>query len=455
MNIATRSFTASGQFQVINGRRPTLAIISTFDDLCGIAGYTRSLCLQLESRFQIEVFDLEQFFMRSVDPRVRRLADDMVRRFAERLKDFDAVNIQLEHGTLGDRQIDIIRRFKMLAEAAPALSVTFHTVLQHETVNYFSVIKRLSRLDLQGANRLYFGVKHASRVNKEIYGSLRRLATVKPVSVIVHNRRDMRLMRYVHRLPKVYDHPLVFMSPQVARDLKRTTTRASIPMLARLPASSKVIGVFGFLSEYKGFESVIRALHLLPDDYHVAFFGGVHPNEIRRNDKVYSYVSTLLDEAYVNKSVFDNLKDVSVSMSVSGADASIFLSHPKDLSRRIHFLGPQTDENFAKGMAVCDLVVLPYIETGQSSSGPLSIAIEMDCRVIAARNHAFLQFARYHPDSVEFFDIGNHLELADRILSAPAFPAQGRSRPYNCDTNIDLYVAANTAEAAKASMRSR
>ena len=152
--------------------------------------------------------------------------------------------------------------------------------------------------------------------------------------------------------------------------------------------------------------------------------------------------------------MFDNLKDVAVSVNVNAADTSIFLTHPKDLSRRIHFLGPQTDENFAKGMAVCDLVVLPYIETGQSSSGPLSMAIEMECRVIAARNHAFMQFSRYHPDAVEFFDVGNHLELADRILTAPALPTEPRSRQYNCATNIDLYVAANTADAAKAAVAS-
>ena len=444
MNIATRSFTATSHIPKLGEHRPRLAIVSTFDDLCGIAGYTRSLCLQLESRFRIEVFDLDQYFMRSVDPRVRRLADGMIKRFAKRLKEFDCVNIQLEHGTLGQRQVDIIRRFKILANAAPALSVTFHTILQQANVDYLALFKRVSVLDFKGAHSLYFGVRNTSRMCNEIYGSLRRLSRRKSVSVIVHTRRDMRLMRYVHRLPRVLDHPLVFMSPDTANELKRTTTRASVPILARLPPGAKVIGVFGFLSEYKGFETVIRALHLLPDDYHVAFFGGVHPNEIRRNEKIYSYVQLLLDEGYVNKSVFDNLKNISVSVNVSASDTSIFLSHPKDLSRRVHFLGPQTDENFAKGMAACDLVVLPYIETGQSASGPLSIGVEMGCRVIAARNHAFMQFARYHPAAVEYFDIGNHLELADRILAEPAFPPESRVLQYDWTSNIEIYVQANS-----------
>jgi hypothetical protein len=35
--------------------------------------------------------------------------------------------------------------------------------------------------------------------------------------------------------------------------------------------------------------------------------------------------------------------------------------------------------------------------------------------VIASRTHTFLQFGRYHQNMIEFFDIGNHLELAGRI----------------------------------------
>jgi len=43
------------------------------------------------------------------------------------------------------------------------------------------------------------------------------------------------------------------------------------------------------------------------------------------------------------------------------------IEHPKDLSDRIHFLGPQSDVDFLAGMAICDAVVFPYLEVGQSS----------------------------------------------------------------------------------------
>jgi len=96
--------------------KPSLAVVSTFDELCGIAGYTRALVRQLEPHFALEVFDLDQFFMRSTNSGVRKKADAMIEEFCRRLKTFDSVNIQLEHGTLGAKRSDIIKRFNMIAD---------------------------------------------------------------------------------------------------------------------------------------------------------------------------------------------------------------------------------------------------------------------------------------------------------------------------------------------------
>jgi glycosyltransferase involved in cell wall biosynthesis len=424
-------------------KKPKLAIVSTFDDLCGIAGYTRFLLKQIESDFDVDVFDLDQFFMRSTNRRLRKIADRMVRDFCARAKTFDFVNIQLEHGTLGKNWRDIIRRFRWIAEASPALSVTFHTIFPHESLDYVAIARELVRLRPRGALAIITR-DHNAAMNRAICGALRRLSKYKPVNVIVHTRRDMRVMRHVHQLPSVFDHPLSFLDASDAAALRATTTRLSILGLSPLPKNAKLIGVFGFLSEYKGFEVAIRAMHLLPEDYHLLIFGGVHPHEIKREEKIYPYVRALLNETYVDKSVFDALADKSVSVAIDSTNTGLLTDHPKNIGERIHFLGAQTDEGFARGMAVCDHVVVPYLEVGQSSSGVLSIALDMGSRIIAARNHAFMQFARYHPNSVEFFEIGNHLELAERILATPAYPPEGRPNAYNVSTNRALYVAANS-----------
>jgi hypothetical protein len=56
----------------------------------------------------------------------------------------------------------------------------------------------------------------------------------------------------------------------------------------------------------------------------------------------------------------------------------------------------------------------------------------------------FLEFARYHPETVEFFDIGNHLELAERIAARRQYAARRERLHYTVETNKTIYLAANS-----------
>ena len=55
-------------------------------------------------------------------------------------------------------------------------------------------------------------------------------------------------------------------------------------MLDALPADAVLIGVFGFINEYKGIGTAIQALQHLPKNHHLLIFGGVHPQEIARGN---------------------------------------------------------------------------------------------------------------------------------------------------------------------------
>ena len=195
-------------------------------------------------------------------------------------------------------------------------------------------------------------------------------------------------------------------------------------------------------------------MHHLPKEFHLLIFGGVHPNEIKPQQPIDPVVSSLFDAGYVDTSVAERVRESSgvpaVSFAVDGSTRDLLIEHPKDLSDRIHFLGAQTDTDFLWGMAICDSVVFPYLEVGQSSSGPISQALELGCRVIASRTHTFLQFGRYHRDMIEFFDIGNHLELAGRILARPQFAPGERLPVFNVETNKAIYLAANGGPARTA-----
>jgi glycosyltransferase involved in cell wall biosynthesis len=285
------------------------------------------------------------------------------------------------------------------------------------------------------------------------YRFLRARQRTQPVSVIVHTKRDARLLRDVFRIQNVNHHPLSFIATADAEKIRKTATLDQFPLLRTFPPGAKLIGSFGFLSPYKGFETALRALHYLPEDYHLLIFGGVHPQAIKREQVIDPYIQTLLDEAHIGQSILDtmNVKGTPLSLNLDAASKDLLSRHPDDLYRRVHFLGVHNDEAFMRAMVLCDMVVLPYLEVGQSSSGPIAMALEMGCRVLASRTLAFLQFARYHPNQIEFFDIGNYAELADLILADTPASGGERQLDFHTGTNTTMYLEASQPRFSKLS----
>jgi glycosyltransferase involved in cell wall biosynthesis len=421
--------------------------------MCGIAGYTRALEQQLRPHAEVTVFDLDQYLLRSPHKRVQRLADKHIKEIAARLREFDSINIQLEYGTLGRTTRQILRRFRKLVTAAPAVSVTFHTILGQDPVDWAAVGFSLVTGRIVSAFRTISAFHRNRDLGARTYRFLRARQRTQPVSVIVHTKRDARLLRDVFRIQNVNHHPLSFIATADAEKIRKTATLDQFPLLRTFPPGAKLIGSFGFLSPYKGFETALRALHYLPEDYHLLIFGGVHPQAIKREQVIDPYIQTLLDEAHIGQSILDtmNVKGTPLSLNLDAASKDLLSRHPDDLYRRVHFLGVHNDEAFMRAMVLCDMVVLPYLEVGQSSSGPIAMALEMGCRVLASRTLAFLQFARYHPNQIEFFDIGNYAELADLILADTPASGGERQLDFHTGTNTTMYLEASQPRFSKLS----
>ncbi|HEX3576840.1 MAG TPA: hypothetical protein VHU42_19745 [Rhodopila sp.] len=422
-----------------------LAIISTYDEMCGIAGYTRALERNLRPHAQVTVFDLDQYFLRSPHARVQRLADRHIKEIAARLGEFDSVNIQLEYGTLGRTTNQIVRRFKMLVKAAPAVSVTFHTILGHEPLDWQAIGRNLITGRVDRAIRTVSAFRRNRDLASRIYRFLHAWQRSHRVTAIVHTKRDARLLHDVFRIRNVSHHPLSYVDVKEAERLRASATRDRFPVLTTLAPDTKLIGSFGFLSPYKGFETALRALHYLPDDHHLLIFGGIHPQSIKRELALDPYIQTLFNESHIGQSLLDTVseKAAPLTLNLDAVSKDLLTRHPEDLHHRVHFLGVHNDESFLAAMALCDVVVLPYLEVGQSSSGPIAMALEMGCRVLASRTLAFLQFARYHPNQIDFFDIGNFAELADLIRAAVPAPGPNRQLTFNAHTNTAVYLQAS------------
>jgi glycosyltransferase involved in cell wall biosynthesis len=443
-------------------RRETLAIVSTSSKLCGIAAYTAALQRQLAEAFDITVFDLNQYLLRSPHHQIRKLGDRHIKEICRAIRQFDAVNLQLEHGTLGRRGADIHRRFCWITDAAARLSVTFHTLPMPPAFDAMAFAKALATFKFRKAAQMQAEFRRMHHLSYGIARQLRRVQGYKPVSAIVHNRRDRLDARYLYGIRQVFDHPLSYLAADDVEAIRAGATRRSFPMLGQLPADAVLVGVFGFINPYKGIGTAIEALHYLPENHHLLIFGGVHPWEIAPQQTRHPHVSALFDRANIDTTLYAELGADAGAGGDAGADAGanrnppqlilgpdcdlqrLLGRHPRDLSARIHFMGALAEEEFFRGMAVCDAVVFPYLEVGQSSSGPISQALELGCRIIASRTHTFLEFAEYHKNAIEFFDIGNHLELAERLVARPQFGPRRDLPEFNVATNKAVYLLANS-----------
>jgi glycosyltransferase involved in cell wall biosynthesis len=358
-------------------RREGLAIVSTSSKLCGIAAYTAALQRQLHNAFDITVFDLNQYLLRNTHRRVRKLADRHIKEICHAIRGFDVVNLQLEYGTLGRYGSDIHRRFCWLTSAAPRLSVTFHTLLMPPALDRAAFAKSLVTLNFKAAARMQAEFHRNRLLSYGIARQLQRMQRYKRVSAIVHNRRDLFDARYLYGIRDVVDHPLSFLDGSEIETIRAGASRRQFPMLDELPPDAVLVGVFGFLNEYKGIGTAIQALHHLPKNHHLLIFGGIHPQEIARGQQRHPYISSLFHQAYVDTTLYDRLKESNAPGGpplVVEADRGLrelLDAHPRDLSQRIHFMGALAEADFVAGMALCDAVVFPYLEVGQSASGPI------------------------------------------------------------------------------------
>jgi glycosyltransferase involved in cell wall biosynthesis len=201
---------------------------------------------------------------------------------------------------------------------------------------------------------------------------------------IVQTKREKRNFSYTGIPPEtIFDQPLSFVTKDRREAMNYDEARESVRKAYGV-SRGRVIGCFGFLSPYKGIEVAINALEHLPKDFTLLVAGGLHPEGIRPHSVMQPYVDTLIAAA-------------------------------EQHSGRVHFLGALDDDDFMKVLAACDAVVLPYAEVGQTSSGPASMALDLQKPVYCSRNYCFRELEKYQKNVISLFEIGNYVELAQKL----------------------------------------
>jgi glycosyltransferase involved in cell wall biosynthesis len=235
--------------------------------------------------------------------------------------------------------------------------------------------------------------------------------------LIVHTLRAQKQIFNFCNYNNVDVHPLKIVPEEFHTNsniLKKICVDNSIS------ENCKLIGMFGYISAYKGHLDAIEALALLPKNYVLLIFGRQHPQTIKDSQRMDDYLERL-KLTITNKENRKLLKD------------------------RVFFMGELTDEDFFSVTENVDIVWLPYYENGQDGSGIASICLDQSPRVLCSTSFAFDELFRLiQYNNVVRFDIGNSLELATKtkafLHKTPPSKPYAKESSYSIKQQAMLYV---------------
>ena len=315
-----------------------LAIVSSYAESCGNADFTKVLHDSIEkyTDIEVEVLELNLTLLQSIDRKIRRSADAHIADLCKQLKKFDAVNIQMELGLFGTLPKDIKARVDSLLSANQKTTLTMHSPrLISSSASARDAIKQILNLKIiSGIKALLNSLKSNLHVN--INRNVLNAAISHKCRVIVHTGRAKNQIEKLFDYSNTDIHPLKFVSDDFQPD---SSILQNIRKELNLPDDAVVVGMFGYISAYKGHLDALKALEFLPDNHYLLIFGRQHPQTLRSDGKVDEYLSKL------QKAIIE-----------------------KELAKRVFFLGELNDNDFMQVAAGVDVAWLPYYENGQDGS---------------------------------------------------------------------------------------
>jgi glycosyltransferase involved in cell wall biosynthesis len=400
------------------GKRPRLAIVSSWNENCGNASYTYALKKEYERYYDVEVIGLDLFILQRSGPTFRRLGDRHIERIAEQLKTFDYVDIQFESGLYGANIRQVRARILKLIDAAPNLILTMHRLDMMQTTTIGDIYRGFLRLSLQPLLRARSRNAHA-RMYREIVRHCAKRAKRKNLWIKVHTKREKRLIAEAFDFSNCIDYPLCFLNDRDRRTVQSRVAPDELKTRYSLPPDAKTIGAFGYVSDYKGFETLIRTVSVLPENWHLLVVGSQHPQSIQAWTALDPYLATLIREiesfGAEGAAPLDKRLRSQVRFKADVSDIETVRHAAQALMRRVRFIGNVDDDDFTFMMRNVDAAVLPYLEVGQSMSGVIALAIESGARLFCSNTLSFHEVRRYLGQVYGTFDIGNYIEIAQKV----------------------------------------
>jgi len=358
--------------------KPRLAIVSSKNATCANAYFSNALRGFLDTVFDVEIIDLKSYQLLLKDGLAyQQQADVHIDEICRKLQEFDFVNVQLELSLFGRKNEQILPRVRKICQASNRLLVSLH------------------RLDITGGN---------AAIYRTILELLKKRPATNPFHILVHLPREKILLEEIYGIKQVTDFPVIFLKDAERERFQTMRNRNAWKKQFGLKEEDITIGVFGILSGYKNYTHALKTIETLPDAYKLLIVGETWPGNIKelQVDPVVQEITSYID------------------------------NHPK-LADRVIFTGKRPHDAFNDDLANIDFVLIPYFEVGQSASATLSNALELVCPVVMSNTLNCKEYEVYFPACFEIFDIGNHYETKQKIISFD------KNKIVNLKKQISLY----------------
>ena len=362
-----------------------IAIISCYNEGEANSEYTKALENEMIALgHNVEILRLPFSIFGNSSSSGRKQANVLINQYARRLPEFDYVNIHYEFALFGRKEKDVLAHVLTLIKACKekAFSIVFHNFPEDKIIKPFKlkIMKFRRKLSPSSIAQIIF-----------------REVEKKKGTAIVHVFRHQRFINVCCPELKTIVMPLRFNRNENLRVLQNNFSKEAFMCEngISLPDDAKIISIIGTLQSFKDNISVIKTLTILPENYHLFIFGGMHKH-------LFKYASQGLPHILKAQQVVTDLK----------------------LINRVHFMGYQeTTQDIQNANLFSDYIVMPYMEVGESASAAAYTALELCKYVFCTRNNCFEELNAFCSEiggsPVFQYDMGHYMELAEKIKTLP------------------------------------
>lgn len=416
----------------------TLGIISSYQDNCGNATYTKQISHDLKNYFKkVDCIELNQRMIHS------NFYDKVKSEVIDQVNKYDYINIQCEPALFHKKVRKAIKFIEEIIDARNGenILITFHSLgISQEIFNLSPIQKKLFRLKLAIFKKKRKSIDSYKDTQSLILQKVKKLQQQgKNISIIVHQKELSEKLSLLNI--SSYFHPIVSANSADIIKFSNNNIRDITLDKYQLDKNLTYIGCYGFYGPYKGVDVVVDALKFLPENYHLILSSNCHPIN---NLKIRSVL--------VNRDKKNNKSKDYNNQSNSVVEQDLYMVYlmnkiiNNNLFDRIHFVNHIIDEEeFKQLISAVDISVFPYYEVAQQGSGPVSYSTHLSNsgKIILSRTNLFETYEKnFFKDCFTFFDQGNYLELSKKILKVKSKKdeLQKARAKYNPESNCLTYI---------------